>query len=229
MAGIPMNLDKSHEFFKPEELTDRIHIIGCGSVGSTIAENLARFGIKNMTLYDFDVVEPHNIANQMFTSEDIGKPKVQALAEYLEKINPAITDGLKIVDKGWTPGRRMAGYIFLAVDNIDLRREILQSCIGNTYIKAVFDIRTRLTSAQHFAADMSQPDLVQALMNSMAFSHEEAKEATPVSACNVTLSVAPTIRVIVAYAVTNFINFVQGKGIHKFIEADAFSYDVLSF
>ena len=61
-----MDLSKSYEYFQPEKLTDRVHIIGCGSVGSTVAENLARSGVTKFTLWDFDVVEPHNLANQMF-------------------------------------------------------------------------------------------------------------------------------------------------------------------
>ena len=39
-----MDLIKSYDFFKPESCSDRIHIIGCGAVGSTVAENLIRFG-----------------------------------------------------------------------------------------------------------------------------------------------------------------------------------------
>ena len=52
-----MDLSKSYEFFQPEKDDAMIHIIGCGSVGSTIAENLARCGVTKMTLYDFDKVE----------------------------------------------------------------------------------------------------------------------------------------------------------------------------
>ena len=57
-----MDLSKSYEFFQPEKYDGRIHIIGCGSVGSTLAENLARCGVTKMTLWDFDTVESHNIA-----------------------------------------------------------------------------------------------------------------------------------------------------------------------
>ena len=52
-----MNLAKSAEFFDPSQVKEKINIIGCGSVGSTIAELLARFGLTNVNLYDFDVVE----------------------------------------------------------------------------------------------------------------------------------------------------------------------------
>ena len=73
-----MDLSKSYEFFQPEMCKERIHIIGCGSVGSTLAELLARFGLTNISLYGFDIVEPHNLANQMFVLSDVGKAKVDA-------------------------------------------------------------------------------------------------------------------------------------------------------
>ena len=95
-----MDLVKSYDFFKPETCGDRIHIIGCGAVGSTVAENLVRFGLTNITLYDFDTVEAHNIANQMFRTIDIGKPKTQALAEILTEINPAMEPKMPIVAEG---------------------------------------------------------------------------------------------------------------------------------
>lgn len=223
-----MDLAKSYEFFKPDMLDSRIHIIGCGAIGSTVAENLVRFGITKITLYDFDNVKPHNIANQMFRNTDIGKLKVEALAEYLAEINPECASDLKLVKEGWT-GQRLSGYVFLAVDNIDLRREIATACKDNTYVKGMFDFRMRLTDAQHYAAAWDDKKMVESFIDSMAFSHEEAKEATPVSACNITLSVVPTVRVIVAYGVANFINFVKGGPLRKMILIDAFEFVVDAF
>ena len=223
-----MDLSKSYEFFKPEMCRERIHIIGCGAIGSTVAENLARFGLTKITLYDFDKVEPHNIANQMFTQEDVGKMKVEAVAEYLRKINPDITENLVLMPNGYT-NQRLSGYVFLCVDNIDLRRQIAQSCVGNPFIKGMFDFRMRLTDAQHYAAAWNDEKMVEAFLKSMAFSHEEAKKETPVSACNITLSVAPTVRMIVAAGVSNFINFVKGGSLRKLILADAFNYSIDAF
>ena len=219
-----MNLSKSYEFFKPEDCGDRIHIIGCGAVGSTLAENIARLGITKISLYDFDKVEAHNIANQMFTEEDIGKLKTEAVKEMLVKINPEIEADIKLYNEGWKPGMRMSGYVFLCVDNIDLRREIAKSNQGNLSIKAMFDYRMRLTDAQHFASDWHDPQKVKNFLATMAFSHDEAKEETPVSACNMTLSVAPTVRMIVAAGVANFMNFVKTKTMKNMIVLDAFSF-----
>lgn len=223
-----MNLSKSYEFFQPEMCNQRVHIIGCGSVGSTLAENLARFGITKFVLYDFDKVEAHNIANQMFTQKDVGKLKVEALADILYDINPEIKKEIKIVRKGYT-GQTLSGYVFLAVDNIDLRREICEKHKNSKYIKAIFDFRTRLTDAQHYAADWLNENHKTALLNSMNFTHEEAAIETPVSACNVTLGVCTTVRLIVAEGVNNFINFVKDGQLKKLILIDAFNHIIDAF
>ena len=218
-----LNLAKSYDFFKPEEVKERIHIIGCGSVGSCVAELLARFGLTKISLYDFDKVEPKNLANQLFRQEHVGKVKVDALAHMLCEINPEIKNHIKVAGHGYA-AQKLSGYVFLCVDNIDLRREIATANKDNPYIKAMFDFRTRLTDAQHYAADWSNTKMVGDFLNSMNFTHEEAAMETPVSACNVTLSVAPTIRVICSLGVANFVNYAKGTGLKKFVQIDAFSF-----
>ena len=69
----------------------------------------------------------------------------------------------------------------------------------------------------------------QDLLKSMQFSHEEAAEETPVSACGVTLGVATTVRLICALGVNNYINFVKGNGIKKLIMIDGFNFILDAF
>lgn len=223
-----MDLSKSYDYFQPEKVDCRIHIIGCGSVGATVAENLARCGITKFTLWDFDVVEPKNLANQIFRVKDIGTLKVEALKNILLEINPEIEADIKLKPKGWD-GQQLNGFVFLAVDNIELRKEIVEKHMDNPFVKAMFDFRTRLEDAQHYAADWTDVNSKKALLNSMAFSHEEAAEETPVSACNVTLSVCPTVRVICALGVANFMNFWNGKPLKKLILADSFNFSIDAF
>lgn len=135
-----MNLVKSYDYFQPEKCRSRIHIIGCGAVGSTVAENLVRMGLTRITLYDFDKVESKNIANQMFRECDIGKEKVDAVAEQLKLINPEIERELVIERNGYSD-QKLDGYVILCVDNIDLRREIATKNKTNPNIKAMFDFR----------------------------------------------------------------------------------------
>ena len=147
-----MDLSKSYEYFQPEKVDARIHMIGCGSVGATIAENLVRLGLTNIDLWDMDVVNPHNLANQIFRQQDVGRPKVDALADILFELNPEVKDGIKLHPDGWN-GQKLNGYVFLCVDNIELRRQIVEKHFDNPFIKAMLDFRTLLESAQHYAAD----------------------------------------------------------------------------
>ena len=223
-----MNTNKFYDFFKPDKVRERIHIIGCGAVGSLVGETLARMGLTKITLYDFDTVEAHNIANQIFTEADLGKEKTQALAERMLAINPDMKEDLKIQSAGYTR-QQLSGYVFLCVDSIDLRRKIATEYKGNPFIRAMFDFRMRLTDAQHFAADWSDEKAVTSFLNSMQFTSEEAKAQTPVSACNLTLSVIPTVWTIVSLGVANFMNYAQGKGYKRIIYSDPFAASVEAY
>lgn len=223
-----MDLSKCYDFFQPDAVDSRIHIIGCGSVGSTLAELLIRNGLTRLTLWDFDTVEPHNVSNQMFRHSDIGRLKTEALRDLLLEINPEAEGDIEIQSDGWK-GKLLSGYLFLCVDNIDLRREIVEKHMDSPYVKAVFDFRTLLTSAQHYAADWREYKQKKNLLKSMQFSHDEAKAETPVSACGVTLGVVTTVRTICELGVNNFLNFVKGDGLKTYVEFDGFRFAMLAF
>ena len=66
-------------------------IIGCGALGTTIANNLARSGIGHIRIIDRDLVELNNLQRQnLFDEEDIGFPKASNAAKKLRKINSDI-------------------------------------------------------------------------------------------------------------------------------------------
>ncbi len=226
-----MDLVRSYEFFKPEKCDGRVHIIGCGAVGSTVAENIARLGLTKVSLYDFDTVEAHNVANQMFYATDIGKLKVDAVSEMMMRINPDIKvdpKELRLFKRGYSD-QPLDGYVFLAVDNIELRKKICEENEGNPAIKGIFDIRVGLEEAQHYAADWQSIKDKSRLLSTMQFTKEEADEQQPVSACNQPLSVAPTIRCICGMAVANFMRMVKNEDWHHIIFANPFAGFVKAF
>lgn len=220
-----MDLKKSLEYFNPVNVKGKCHIIGCGSVGSAVAEMLARLGITNFVLYDFDIVEPHNLANQMFVHSDIKVPKVEAVKRIITDINPEANATIEIFGEGYS-NQNLNGYVFLCVDNIDLRREICINNRMNRAIKAVYDFRTRLEDAQTYAADWKDLRQVANLIKTMEFSHDEAHAATPVSACGTELGVAPTVRMVVTLGVCNFMNHVRGVPMKNIVVCNPFEMDV---
>jgi len=62
-------------------------VAGCG-VGSLVAISAARLGFEKFILIDGDRVELSNINRQGYSSHDVGKFKVNALAKRIKQINP---------------------------------------------------------------------------------------------------------------------------------------------
>lgn len=220
-----MVLTKSIEYFDPVNVKGKCHIIGCGSVGSTVAALLARLGVTKFVLYDFDRVEAHNLANQMFIHKDIKTEKVDAVKRIITGINPDAEPTIEICREGYND-QKLNGYVFLCVDNIDLRREICQKHRMNRMIKAVFDFRTRLEDAQHYAANWADMKQVDNLIKTMDFSHDEAHAATPVTACGTELGVAPTVWVVCSLGVCNFMNLVRGVPLKNIVVCNPFAMDI---
>jgi len=64
----------------------RVAVVGCGSVGSKIADMLARSGVRRFTLVDDDVFFPANLIRNELDARAIGMHKVDALAIRLKDI-----------------------------------------------------------------------------------------------------------------------------------------------
>ena len=72
----------------------RVLIVGCGALGSVIANTLARAGVGNLRIVDRDFLEKSNLQRQvLYDEEDVksGLPKSIAAANKLRRINSEIT------------------------------------------------------------------------------------------------------------------------------------------
>lgn len=68
----------------------KVAIAGLGGLGSNIAVMLARIGVGQLLLVDFDVVEPSNLNRQNYYVSHLGMPKTEALKKQLVAVNPFI-------------------------------------------------------------------------------------------------------------------------------------------
>lgn len=62
----------------------RALLLGCGALGSAIAESIARSGATALHLVDRDMVKPGVLVRQRYSDSDIGLPKVEALKHRLD-------------------------------------------------------------------------------------------------------------------------------------------------
>lgn len=142
-----INISRHSSIFNPAKHQEPIHIIGAGATGSRLFSSLVELGFQDITVYDDDIVEIHNLANQLFSMEDLNKKKVDALNDW---VNKKLGEGLKygsfITDRLPNENYILDGYVFLLTDTMSSRKEIFDSCLkDNDSIKRV--IETRMASS----------------------------------------------------------------------------------
>lgn len=64
----------------------KVAIIGCGGLGSNVAEMLVRSGVGHLILIDFDTVCESNLNRQFYFADQVGMAKTEALAQNLLRI-----------------------------------------------------------------------------------------------------------------------------------------------
>jgi sulfur carrier protein ThiS adenylyltransferase len=67
-----------------------VGIAGLGGLGSAVSIALARMGIGELILVDYDVVEPSNLNRQFYFIDQIGMAKTEAMSKILKDINPYV-------------------------------------------------------------------------------------------------------------------------------------------
>jgi molybdopterin/thiamine biosynthesis adenylyltransferase len=70
----------------------RVTLVGCGSLGSKIATNLAASGVNRFHLVDYDYFEPNNSVRHELGVECFGLNKEKALFNRLCSLNPAVAE-----------------------------------------------------------------------------------------------------------------------------------------
>ena len=97
-----------------------VTLIGAGSIGSTTALWLGKMGVGRLIIFDNDYIEQHNWSNQVYREADVGRLKVDALAEILNtftglhpEVHPIRYDG-----------SRQSEVVISGVDSMASRKEI---------------------------------------------------------------------------------------------------------
>ena len=103
----------------------RVIIAGIGGIGSNAAYQIARMVPANITLYDSDIVERVNMAGQMFSRSDIGKSKVDAMAERISLYTAA--PNVNAIRDLFTPETEPGNIMICGFDNMTARKDFFNS------------------------------------------------------------------------------------------------------
>jgi len=184
----------------------KIHIIGCGATGSHLAIELIKLGCERLILWDFDIVESHNLTNQIWNIEDIGKLKNVALKEHILKINPDIEEKITLKAK-WTPEEPLlTDIVFNCVDSIELRKEIYEVNQYNKLLQYMLDPRLGSTTGSVYCYKW-EPKNIEKLIALTNFKDDEMDVER--SLCGTKININSTLYMVVNMLLIDFINIIN--------------------
>lgn len=189
----------------------RIDVIGAGATGSRMVLSLAKLGLENIHVWDFDKVEAHNIANQAYRQTDIGKFKVDALQALVkEQTGLEITTHNERVDGS----QKLGDIVFLLTDTMSSRKEIWNKGIRYKIgTKLMIETRMGTDEGRVYTINPMKPAQVKGWEGTLY--GDEVK--IEVSACGTSISVGPTAEFLSGLAVWQLIRWhaieqKEGKG-----------------
>jgi len=204
-----ISLIRHQEIFNPVHHQLPVSIIGAGATGSRVFEALIKLGVDDLTVYDFDTVEPHNLANQLYGQHHVGIPKVQALAEwYTSYIEEQIPDSIRFINRRVPDAQApLKGVVFLLTDTMESRREIFNAELDmNPEIMYVIETRMASSYGNILSFNPNNPLEGERWLATL-IDDDEAE----VSACGASISVGPTASVIANWAVWQYILLCRGE------------------
>lgn len=155
-------------------------LVGAGGLGSPIGLTLLKMGVTDLTVYDFDHVEEHNVPNQLFRLSDAkkdeqgrGRLKVAALAE----IYAAFTGvQIKAVPTLFPVPSKPRGIVITTVDSMQARADIWHGCIKfNMGVPWYLEARMGAEEGRIYVINPSDPDHVELYERSL-YTDAEAVE-----------------------------------------------------
>lgn len=130
-------------------LTQPVHIVGAGAIGSFVALSLAKMGMTDITVYDYDTVSIENMSCQGYRFKDIGVSKVRALREIIEEYT---NYSVNIHDGKWAPtltqyDNQMRGIVINCADSMEVRKQLFDYCVSDFRVNWFIDSRMGAESA----------------------------------------------------------------------------------
>ncbi len=111
----------------------KVCVVGVGGIGNPVVTQLTAMGVGKLKIVDRDIIEISNLHRQhLYTENDIGRVKVEAAKERLEKINSSVEiEALPNSVTKYTAQSIVDGFDIVvdALDSIDARYALNDACI----------------------------------------------------------------------------------------------------
>jgi molybdopterin/thiamine biosynthesis adenylyltransferase len=205
-----LNYSRHFSVFDPSKFRDRVDVIGGGSIGSHITYLLASMGVRKIRVYDFDMVEEHNVPNQFFKVDDIGSTKLEALQRNIKEftgIEIETIEGRVTKESSWRPGQ----YVFMVTDTMASRKELFEGFIkNNAGVKLMVECRMGGDDGRVYSIDPTNLRHVKAWEASL-YDDESSAE----SLCGTSASVIPTSVFLASSAVWQMVRRSNGENVEE--------------
>ena len=115
----------------------KIGIAGAGGLGSNVALNLVRMGVKEFFICDFDKVEKSNLNRQFYFEDQIGEYKAEAIVTNLLKIDSTckiVSMVIKVEEKNLKKLFDDCDIIVEAFDSAEYKKMIIEEYLNSNKI-----------------------------------------------------------------------------------------------
>lgn len=125
------------DILDPRILDFSIVVVGAGAIGSAASVTLAKMGVTNLQVIDGDILEIHNVPNQMCFEHMVGTAKVEALAELIKLLS-----GVEIIKSPYMwDNHPLEGAVICTVDSMDVRKRLWEKVKMNLRVPLFIDAR----------------------------------------------------------------------------------------
>lgn len=130
-------LQRQLDLLPPDKLDIPVSVIGAGAVGSFAVITLAKMGFQRLCVFDDDRVDEHNLPNQFYRVEDLGRLKVEALADLVSSFEGI---AIRAVPRRYG-GEALRGIVVSAVDSMTSRHAIWRAVRYDPAVELFLDAR----------------------------------------------------------------------------------------